>query len=213
MRPGSIVSALASAVGLALLVGSSAGAAASAASTRHAVPTNVDVSQRHTNESEEAIAVNPTNPNNVVMVTNVDVPAAGMFEGVSFDGGSTWTRTLIGDNDNLGAACCDPSLSFDSYGNLFLAYLYNVGNMVPIALSTDGGASFNIIANIAKPSMQGPSMSRERGLFRFVDQPTITAAQGEVWIVFNGGGPMVATGAPVTGLGHVGSIKPIEAVP
>ena len=68
MRPASIVSALASAVGLALVVGSSAGAAASAASTRHAVPTNVDVSQRHTNESEEAIAVNPTNPLNVVAV-------------------------------------------------------------------------------------------------------------------------------------------------
>ncbi len=44
-----------------------------------------------------------------------------MFEGVSFDGGKTWTTSLIGNNDNLGAACCDPSLSFDNYGNLFLA--------------------------------------------------------------------------------------------
>jgi len=174
---------------------------------------NIDVSQRHTNESEEAVAVNPTNPKNIVIVTNVDFPAAGLFEGVSFDGGSTWTTSLIGDNDNLGAACCDPSLSFDSYGNLFLGYLYNVGNVVPIALSTDSGLHFNIIANIAKPPKQGSSMSGERGLFRFVDQPTITAAQGEVWIVFNGGGPMVATGAPVTGLGQVGSFNPIEVVP
>src|ERR1700730_14552764 len=62
---------------------------------------NIDVSQRHTNESEEAVAVNPTNPKNIVIVTNVDFPAAGMFEGVSFNGGSTWTTTLIGDNDNL----------------------------------------------------------------------------------------------------------------
>src|SRR5437588_4925596 len=214
MRPASIVSALASAVGLALVVGSSAGAAASAASTRHAVPTNVDVSQRHTNESEEAIAVNPTNPNNVVMVTNVDVPAAGMFEGVSFDGGKTWARSLIGDNDNLGAACCDPSLSFDNNGNLFMTYLYNVGNVVPIALSTDGGLSFNVIANIAKPPKQSQSASGERrGLFRFVDQPTITAAEGEVWVVFNGGGPIVATGAPVTGLGQVGKFIAPEVVP
>src|SRR5437870_5426312 len=178
MRPASIVSALASAVGLALVVGSSAGAAASAASTRHAVPTNVDVSQRHTNESEEAIAVNPTNPNNVVMVTNVDVPAAGMFEGVSFDGGKTWARSLIGDNDNLGAACCDPSLSFDNYGNLFLTYLYNVGNVVPVALSTDGGVHFDPIANIAKPPKSGANTSGERATFRFVDQPTITSGQG-----------------------------------
>src|SRR5437762_13974222 len=78
-------------------------------------PTNVDVSQRHLNESEEAIAVNPTNPNNIVIVTNVGHReaglSAGMFEGISFDGGKTWANNLIGaNNDNLGDACCDPSL-------------------------------------------------------------------------------------------------------
>lgn len=178
------------------------------------VPKNIDVSQRHTNESEEAVAVNPTNPENIVIVTNVDFPAAGLFEGVSFDGGTNWATKLIGDNDNLGAACCDPSLSFDKYGNLFLTYLFNVGNVVPIALSTDGGLHFNIIANIQKPPKQSLSTGGERrGLFRFVDQPTITAAQGEVWIVFNGGGPIVATGAPVRGLGQVGSFITPEVVP
>src|SRR5579859_1459398 len=48
-------------------------------------PTNIDVSQRLGSESEETVAVNPTNPKNIVIVTNVDHPAAGMFEGVSFD--------------------------------------------------------------------------------------------------------------------------------
>jgi len=188
--------------------------ATAAQSDRAPMPTNVDVSQRSGNESEEAIAVNPTNSNNIVIVTNVDFPVAGMFAAVSFDGGATWATRLIGDNDNLGAACCDPSLSFDEFGNLFLTYLYNVGNFVPVALSTDGGKSFNLIANIAKPpktsGQQSPDTSNERrGLFRFVDQPTIVAAKGEVWIVFNGGGPIVATGAPVTGLGNVGSfIRP-----
>src|SRR5919204_1953586 len=114
-------------------------------------PVTVKVSRWHNNESEETVAVNPTNPNNIVIVSNVEVPAAGMFEGVSFDGGATWTTKLIGDNDNLGAACCDPSLSFDRYGNLFLSYLYNVGNKVPVALSTDGGLHFHLVANIAKP--------------------------------------------------------------
>jgi hypothetical protein len=176
-------------------------------------PPNVDVSQRHLNESEETVAINPRNPKNIVIVTNVDFPLAGMFEGVSFDGGATWTTTLIGDNDNLGAACCDPSLSFDQYGNLFLTYLYNVGTVVPVALSTDGGLHFHLIATIAKPSSKSLSTNGERGLFRFVDQPTITAAEGEVWLVFNGGGPIVATGAPVTGLGQVGSFIPVEVVP
>ena len=212
MRSRPFAAAIAVAVGAAALAGGSAGAARSTNGPRGTLSiANVDVSQRHFNESEEAVTVNPTNPQNVVIVTNVDNPSAGMFEGVTFDGGSTWATSLIGNNDNLGAACCDPTLSFDQYGNLFLSYLYNVGNVVPVALSTDGGLHFNVIANIAKPASSTTQTSEERrGLFRFVDQPTIIAAHNEVWLVFNAGGPMVATGAPVTGLGQVGGFLPIE---
>src|SRR3989442_1925340 len=138
-----------------------------------------------------------------------------MFEGVSFDGGATWTRRLIGNNDNLGDACCDPSLSFDEYGNLFMTYLYQVENVVPIALSMDGGVTFKVIANIAAPPKTTPTKTSgdNRGLFRFVDQPTITAAKGEVWVVFNAGGPIFATGALVTGLGQVDEFVEGEVVP
>jgi hypothetical protein len=198
----------------ALLAGSASAAAATAR-----VPLNVDVSQRHLNESEVAIAVNPTNPNNIVLVSNVGHReaglTAGMFEGVSFDGGATWARSLIGNYDNLGDACCDPSLSFDEYGNLFMTYLYQVENEVPIALSTDGGLTFNVIANIVQPPKTTPTKTSgdNRGLFQYVDQPTITAAKGEVWVVFNAGGPMFATGAPVTGFGQVGAFFAGEVVP
>src|SRR5499433_4507739 len=185
-----------------------------------AAPANVDISQRHLNESEEAIAVNPANPSNIVTVTNVGHAeaglAAGMFEGISFDGGKTWTTKLIalGAGDPLGDACCDPSLSFDSYGNLFLTYLYQVEDQVPVALSTDGGLTFHVIANISKASLPGKKAGGDnRGLFRFVDQPTIVAGHGEVWVVFNAGGPMFATGAPVAGLGQVGSFFTGEVVP
>ena len=184
-----------------------------------ALTTNVDISQRHLNESEEAIAVNPTNPNNIVVFTNIGHAEAGLSAGmllaVSFDGGATWTRRIVGNGDNLGDACCDPSLAFDEYGNLFMTYLYQVENVVPVALSTDGGVTFNVIANIAQPpkSSSTKASGDSRGLFRFVDQPTITAAEGEVWVVFNAGGPMFATGAPVTGLGQVGAFFDGEVVP
>ena len=190
-----------------------------AASPKVSTPQNVDVSQRHLNESEEAIAVNPTNRNNIVIVTNIGHReaglTAGMFEGVSFDGGATWTTRIIGNNDNLGDACCDPSLSFDEYGNLFMTYLYQVENVVPIALSTDGGLTFSVIANIAAPpkTTGKKAPGDNRGLFRYVDQPTITAAKGEVWVVFNAAGPMFATGAPVSGLGQVGAFFAGEVVP
>jgi BNR/Asp-box repeat len=191
------------------------GSVANAKSAKGSTPQNVDVSQRVGNESEEAIAVNPTNPNNIVIVTNIAEGTAGMFAAVSLDGGQMWTDRIIGNNDNLGDACCDPSLSFDEFGNLFLTYLYNVENEVPVALSTDGGLSFSLIANIAKPpKLANRTVGGERrGLFRFVDQPTITAAEGEVWLVFNAGGPIFATGAPVTGLGQVGAFSAGQAVP
>ncbi|HEY6114373.1 MAG TPA: hypothetical protein VI172_00300 [Candidatus Dormibacteraeota bacterium] len=186
------------------------------------IPTNVDVSQRHLNESEEAIAINPTNPNNIVIVTNIGHLeaglTAGMFKAVSFDGGSTWTRTLIGlgtAGDALGDACCDPTLSFDEFGNLFMSYLYQTENAVPVALSTDGGLTFSLVANIVAPPSGTPTKSNgdNRGLFRFVDQPTITAGRGEVWVIFNGGGPLFATGAPVSGLGQVGAFSAGQVVP
>jgi hypothetical protein len=186
-----------------------------------AIPSNVDVSQRIGNESEEAIAVNPTNPQNIVVVTNIQEGFSGLFEGVSFDGGATWTRKIIatgdrigGGADGLGDSCCDPSLAFDEYGNLFLSYLYNLENVVPVALSTNGGLTFDVIANIAKPpkppGTKGPS---RHGEYRFVDQETIVAGEGSVWVVVNGGGPMNAIGAPVTGLGQVGSFRPAEVIP
>jgi hypothetical protein len=185
-----------------------------------AAATNINVSQRHLNESEEAIAVNPTNPNNIVIFTNFGhtesgIPA-GMFLAVSFDGGLTWTRRLVGlgGADPLGAACCDPSLSFDEHGNLFMTYLYQVENAVPVALSTDGGLTFSVIANISAANLPAKKSSGDnRGLFRFVDQPTIIAAEHQVWVVFNAGGPLVATGAPVGGLGEVGAFIPVEVIP
>jgi hypothetical protein len=183
-------------------------------------PANIDISQRHLNESEETIAVNPTNPSNIVTVTNVGHAeaglTAGMFEGVSFDGGKTWTTKLIGlgGSDLLGDACCDASLSFDGHGNLFMTYLYEVEDQVPVALSTDGGLTFRVIARISQAALPAKKSGGDnRGLFRFVDQPTITAAENEVWVVFNAGGPMAATGAPVTGLGDVGAFIPVEVVP
>jgi hypothetical protein len=206
----------------AVLAGAALGTVGSGAAqlpSAGSIPANVDVSQRHLNESEEAIAVNPTNPKNIVIVTNVGHAeaglSAGMLEGVSFDGGATWTTRLIANNDSLGDACCDPTLSFDQYGNLFMSYLYETENVVPVALSTDGGVTFSIVANIAAPPKGTPTKAGgdNRGLFRFVDQPTITTGAGSVWVVFNAGGPMVATGAAVSGLGQVGSFAQVAVVP
>jgi hypothetical protein len=211
MRTRFIIAGLLAVTAAALVVLS--GKAASPASS---TPQNVDVSQRLGNESEVAIGVNPTNPNNIVIFSNIAEGVNGMFLAVSFDGGNTWSRRIVGQgNDIFGDTCCDPSLSFDEFGNLFMTYLFNTENTIPILLSTNGGLTFDLIAKIAKPaSLAGRDLGGERkGLFHFVDQPTITAAKGQVWVVFNAGGPMFATGAPVRGLGQVGQFLPGQEVP
>src|SRR5947209_20140803 len=117
MSTGTLAGGLIAALATVGLVTSSA--AASGKPTGSGIPTNVDASQWHHNESEGTTAVNPTNPNNIVIVTNVDFPAAGMFKGVSFDGRKTWSRTLTGNGDHLGDAWCDAPTSFDSAGPVF----------------------------------------------------------------------------------------------
>ena len=220
MRPGTVGLVCVSALGIALVGVGSAGTGGSVKALAAATPMNVNVSQRPGNESEETVAVNPTDPRNIVIETNIAPRAAGLFEAVSFDGGTTWPIHRViatGPDDPLKGACCDASLSFDQYGNLFMTYLYLIGgtvpNVVPVALSTDKGVTFNVIANIDSSAKRNATNGDDRGLFRFVDQPTITTGANQAWLVFNAGGPIVATGARVTGLGQVGSFITAEVVP
>src|SRR5690349_9454463 len=56
----------------------------------------VDVSQETLNQSETAVAINPTNPLNVVIMANEN-ERNGEFIGVSNDGGQTFSRRTFGD--------------------------------------------------------------------------------------------------------------------
>src|SRR6266550_2542599 len=72
-----------------------------------AAPSNLNVTAMPGNEAEDAIAVNPTNPSNVVAMSTLPDVVAGLAVGVSFNDGQTWTRRVIGtavDPDGLGAA-------------------------------------------------------------------------------------------------------------
>jgi hypothetical protein len=188
------------------------------------LPTNRDVSAAHGNEAEDAIAVNPTNPDNVVaMSTLPDVPA-GLLVGVSFDGGQTWARRVIGAGDDLGEICCDQQLAWDRFGNLWMVYLLNTNGNVPIALSTDGGLTFTKVAEIVptKPtgsrSPKGARPKRLRGANRggaTADQPSIAVGPNSVWVSYTSYPATVvqAVGAPVTGLGRFGAFSKPESVP
>src|SRR5512141_1358834 len=129
--------------------GAGAGAAQAAVgrAPHIAVSANVNVSRTPGNQAEQTVAVNPTNPANIVVISNDPSPGPGLFESITFDGGTTWTtRQIATGADELGAACCDPSLAFDGYGNLFFTYLLSsLPDGIPVALSTDGGRHFTTL--------------------------------------------------------------------
>jgi len=175
------------------------------------IPSNVNTSTRPGNEAEDAIAINPTNPSNIVAMSVLPGPVVGTFEAVSFDGGLTWIRQVIGDGDQLGEICCDQQLAWDSFGNLWMTYLFTVSGNVPIALSTDGGLTWEKVAEIVPVKPKGsrsPKNIGSKGNGAHLrgtasgDQPSISAGAGSVWVSYTVYPSQVvqAFGAPVTGL-------------
>ncbi|MEA2509274.1 MAG: hypothetical protein QOG21_1356 [Actinomycetota bacterium] len=194
----------------------------SAVAAPRQVPINNDASARPGNEAENAIAANPTRPSNIVAMSTLPDVVAGLFEGVSFDGGKTWTRRTIGTGGPLGAICCDEQLAWDHFGNLWMTYLVNSDGNIDVAVSTDGGLSFRKVTEIVptKPTGSrsgGGTPKNLRGTSRNVsgDQPSIATGDNSVWVSYTTF-PSVqiqASGATVTGLGSFDDFSSPETVP
>src|SRR5512141_2121460 len=86
-----------------------------------AAVTLVNVSKHTSSQAEATVAVNPLNPSDVVIASNRE-SGYGIFVSVSHDAGATWTHTTLGNDDAFGRACCDPTITWDAYGNLFLSW-------------------------------------------------------------------------------------------
>jgi len=179
------------------------------------VGSNVNISQLSENQNEAAIAINPTNPQQLFAFSNREFGGA-LFAARSTDGGQTWQPSngadfFIADgNGNLPRACCDPTVAWDGFGNLFIAYLtFSSATVEPfkvaVALSTDGGETFTLLSILGGTT----------------DQPTIVTgpgsagAPGSVWVTYRelAEPGLVAQGAPVNGLGAVGSFSAPQVAP
>ena len=141
------------------------------------VGSNVDVSNECGPQSETYITINPASSKFLAAGSNEIFrdPMRGYF---SFDGGSTWGAVdaplpppLQGTNDTRFGS--DPSLVFDSRGNLFYSYIvvyFGAGNGVDgsqmaVARSIDGGKSYPQLTLFGFQS----------GSNHFNDKPMITA--------------------------------------
>ncbi len=113
------------------------------------VGANVNTTAIAGNQVEGQIAINPTNPNNLVIVNNTDYNnGTQLIISRSINGGASWTRTFIGaTQDHLIANTTrvDARAAFDGFGNLYVAYMCAASTSevrVMVARSADGGASF-----------------------------------------------------------------------
>ncbi|MEO8502385.1 MAG: Ig-like domain repeat protein [Acidobacteriota bacterium] len=191
--PAALAPALAVAGGLLLLCG--------AALSQVSGGTDRNVSKMANYQNECAIAKNPTNK--LQLFASCNNSTGGLFAARSTDGGATWTypdadKTIAdGDAGQGPAACCDPALAWDTFGNLFITYLTNA-NTVETLLSTDAGLTFSNLVSLGSGN---------------VDQPSVAAAAGAVWVVWNQSNQMRASGAAVTGLGVVGAFGAMQTIP
>jgi hypothetical protein len=138
--------------------------------------TNVDVSNECGPQSETFIAINTKTPKNIAAGSNeiFRLPMRGYF---SFDGGSSWGGVDLPLPPPIGANGTDfgsdPTLAFDSSGNLYYGYIvvfFGNGNGIngtemAVARSIDGGKTYPSVTFFEFNSGQD----------HFNDKPMITA--------------------------------------
>lgn len=169
------------------------------------VGSNMNVTRSVNNQTETTIAINPQNPQNLFVAVNGGFNYGSGHAGLpivfyyTVNGGTSWATS---DVSALPISCCDPSSTWDNFGNLFLTYLATMGPAV-VALSTNGGAHFDFIYQSTG----------------YPDQPTITTgpggalAPGSVWLTYASGIGLVAQGAAVNGFGNVGGFSAPQVAP
>ena len=162
---------------------------------------NVNVSKKTNSQTEAAVAINPANAMQAFVAANDETTNfAGIFVARSGDGGTTWTPSVVGTGvDTFNPACCDPSVAWDSFGNLFVAYISIVTDTVDLLLSTNGGSTF---------TNAGPVQTDPNG----VDQETVVVGANSVWLTWADSGGLRARGRAVTALGTLGAWGPIQTV-
>ncbi len=147
-------------------------------------------------ETEPHLAVNPTNPDNMIAAWHQDRWSTGGGQSVgaaySFDGGESWTEVTIPFTRCSGATrrsagdferASDPWISFSPDGTAhYMALVFDDSvseNGMAVASSTDGGVTWSEPVVIKKSPAQDPVL---RSLFH--DKNTLTADPFDANVVY-----------------------------
>src|SRR2546429_5245463 len=113
-------------------------------------------------QNETAIAINPTNPKNVIASSNDYEPAVDSTMGiyVSFDGGKTFpysrhARNIIPPQRNMYGSG-DPVIAFDRDGVAYAAFISfgrsNFDSYIAVSRSDDGGVTWSVPVDGTPPA-------------------------------------------------------------
>jgi hypothetical protein len=155
-------------------------------------------------QHETAVTIDPSNPSRVAMFASHfqdgQNPTVGILQVTSADGGKTWPskRLIATGSDNLPQGRNDQQAAFDQFGNLFLVYNdYNNPNQIRIGLSTDAGATWNLLTTFSGTTLDRPVVA--------TGPADDISGNGSVWVLYVNGDHLTLAGALVTGLGTVGT--------
>jgi subtilisin-like proprotein convertase family protein len=175
---------------------------------RQLLAADVNISQLGGSQEEVSIAVNPTNPLNLVTLSN---GGAGNSEFIAYsmDGGKNWIQSpLTNSDDNVGGFNSDRfdgAVKFDSFGNCHIVYmarnLFTDRSAVIYGVSTTGGQSF--VTQI----LENPNNTDKPWLATGPD--ALNSNFDDVVVTYqDGNGDLVATAATIRGLGQVDPFLP-----
>ncbi len=99
-------------------------------------------------QDETSIAINPTDPNNIIIGANDYRSFSALFHFESFDGGKTWAQAEMPSDWIFAAYASDPSVAFNSSGKAFYSYGRGESPAHPINdvvcfTSTNGGTDWS----------------------------------------------------------------------
>lgn len=142
---------------------------------------NIKVNPDNTNEAqnEPFVAINPNNPNHMVVGANSWLVGNGSYEVhayVTFDAGRTWASSAPYIDRNAGRInAADPTVAFGPNGDVYFAFVAITPQpgAVAVSRSTDGGLTWSY-------------QSWVTSFANSADKPAMASANGKLYVFYQG---------------------------